>query len=77
MCIWPFCLFTYHKPRMEYDTEGQVKSREHQHGSEPRQQYGNQSNPKHIGVEEHQQNDDEVKQDGNVLDSVEEKKNCK
>lgn len=58
---------------MEYDTEGQVESREHQQGSKPLQQYGDEADLEHEGVEQHQQNDDQVEQDGNVLDTVGEK----
>lgn len=58
---------------MEYDTEGQVESRENQQSSKSLQQYGDQADPEHVGVKQHQQNDDQVEQDGNVLDTVEEK----
>lgn len=58
---------------MEDDTEGQVESRKHQQGSKPLQQNGHQANLKHVGVEQHQQNDDQVEQDANVLDAGEEK----
>lgn len=58
---------------MEYDTEGQIESREHQQSSKSLQQYGDQADLEHEGVKQHQQNDDQVEQDGNVLDTVEEK----
>lgn len=45
------CSCFYHKPGMEYDTEGQVESREHYQGSKSLQQYGNQANLEHVGVE--------------------------
>lgn len=53
---------------MEYDTEGQIESREHQQSSKSLQQYGHQADLEHVGVKQHQQNDDQVEQDGNVLD---------
>lgn len=63
----------YHEPGVECDTEGQIESREHQQRSKPLQQYGDQADLEHEGVEQHQQNDDQVEQDGNVLDTVGEK----
>lgn len=55
---------------MEADAEGQVKSREHQQSPEPRQQQEHQADLEYVGVEHHQQDDDHVEQDGNVLDAV-------
>lgn len=62
---------SYHKPGVQHDTESQVESREHQQSSKPLQQQGHEADLEHEGVEQHQQNDDQVEQDGNVLDSVE------
>lgn len=55
---------------MQHDAEGQVESGEHQHSSEALQQQGHQADLEDEGVEQHQQNDDQVEQDGDVLDSV-------
>lgn len=55
---------------MEADAERQVKTRQYQQSPEPLQQQGQQANLEHVGVEHHQQNDDHVEQDGNVLDAV-------
>lgn len=55
---------------MEADAEDQVKNREYQKCPESLQQQGQQADLEHVGVEHHQQNDDHVEQDGNVLDAV-------
>lgn len=58
---------------MENDTEGQVESGEHQQASKSLQQHGDQANLEDVGVKQHQQNDDQVEQGGDVLDTVETK----
>lgn len=60
----------YQHPAVEADAEGQVKSGDHQQSPEPIQQERDKANLEHVGVEHHQQYDDHVEQDGNVLDAV-------
>lgn len=55
---------------MEADAEGQVKSRDYQQSPEPLQQEGYKADLEHVSVEHHQQDDDHVEQDGDVLDAV-------
>lgn len=55
---------------MEADAERQVKSGDHQQSPEPIQQERDKPNLEHVGVEHHQQYDDHVEQDGDVLDAV-------
>lgn len=55
---------------MEADAEGQVKSRDYQQSPEPLQQQGHEADLEHVGAEHHQQNDDDVEQDGYVLDAA-------
>lgn len=55
---------------MEADAERQIQSREYQQSPELLQQQGHQAHLEHVGVEHHQQNDDQVEQDGDVLDAV-------
>lgn len=62
---------SHHEPRVQHDAEGQVESGEHEHSSEALQQQSHQADLEDEGVEQHQQNDDQVEQDGDVLDSVE------
>lgn len=67
-CECWFC--KYHNPAMEGDAQDQVEGREHQQSPELLQQQGHQANLEHVGVEHHQQDDDHVEQDGNVLDAA-------
>lgn len=60
----------YQHPAVEADAEGQVKSGDHQQSPEPIQQERDKADLEHVGVEHHQQYDDHVEQDGNVLDAV-------
>lgn len=55
---------------MEADAERQIKSGENEQSPEPLQQQGHQADLEHVGVEHHQQHDDHVEQDGDVLDAV-------
>lgn len=55
---------------METDAEGQVESREYEQGPESLQQQRHQADLEHVGVEHHQEDDDHVEQDGNVLDAA-------
>lgn len=55
---------------MEADAKGQVKSREYQQGPEPLQKQRHQANLEHVCVKHHQEDDDHVEQDGNVLDAA-------
>lgn len=64
------CVLTYQKPGMECDSECQIESREYKQSPESLQEYCHQTDLEHVGVEQHQQNNDQVKQDGNVLDTV-------
>lgn len=53
---------------MQCDAEGQVEDRQHEQRPEALHQDRHQTHLEHIGVEEHQQNNDQVQQDGDVLD---------
>lgn len=55
---------------MEADAEGQVKCGDYQQSPEPLQQEGYKADLEHVGVEHHEQDDDHVEQDGDVLDAV-------
>lgn len=55
---------------MEADAEGQVESRKGQQSPEPLQQQRHEAHLEHVGAEHHQEDDDDVEQDGDVLDSV-------
>lgn len=55
---------------MEADAEGQVDGRDDQQSPESLQQQGHQAHLEHVGVEHHQQHDDDVKQDADVLDAA-------
>lgn len=56
---------------MQADAECQVNGREKEHCPESCQQQRNQAHLEHVSVEHHQQDDDHIEQDCNVLDSVE------
>lgn len=60
---------SYHDPAVEADAEGQVEGGEHHEGPEALQQQRHQTHLEHVGVEHHQQYDDHIEQDGNVLDA--------
>lgn len=64
------CDRAYQHPAVKADAEGQVKSGGYQQSPESLQQQGHQANLEHVGVEHHQQDDDHVEQDGNVLDAA-------
>lgn len=64
------CDGVYQHPAVETDAEGQVQSREYQQSPESLQQQGHQAHLEHIGVEHHQQDDDHIEQNGNVLDAA-------
>ena len=64
------CDRAYQNPAVEADAERQVKSREHQQSSEALQQQRHQAHLEHVGVEHHQQDDDHIEQDGDVLDAA-------
>ncbi len=55
---------------MEADAQGQVKSREKQQSPKFLQQQGHQADMEDVGVQHHEQNDNHVEQDGDVLDAV-------
>lgn len=55
---------------MEADAEGQVDGRDHQQSPESLQQQWHQAHLEHVGVEHHQQDDDDVEQDADVLDAA-------
>lgn len=61
---------THHHPAVEDDAEGQVDGRDQQQSAEPLQQHGHQAHLEHVGVEHHQQDDDHVEQDADVLDAA-------
>ena len=63
------CVSAYHNPAVKADAEGQVHSREQQEGPEALQEKRHQAHLEHVGVEHHQQDDDHIEQDGNVLDA--------
>lgn len=67
MQVLCWCNKAYQHPAVEADGERQVKSRDDQQRPEPLQQQGHQAHLEHVGVEQHQQNDDHVEQDGDVL----------
>lgn len=50
----------YQHPAVEADAECQVKGGEHQQSSESLQQQRHQADLEHVGVEHHQQDDDQV-----------------
>lgn len=60
-----------HHPAVEADAEGQVDSRDQQQSPEPLQQNGHQAHLEHVSVEHHQEDDDDVEQDADVLDAAE------
>lgn len=55
---------------METDAEGQIKRGKYQQSPESLQQQRHQADLEHVGVEHHQENNDHVEQDGNVLDAA-------
>lgn len=55
---------------MEADAEGKVDGRDHQQSPEPLQQQRHQAHLEDVGVEHHQQDDDDVEQDADVLDAA-------
>lgn len=55
---------------MEDDAKGQVDGRDQQQSTEPLQQHGHQAHLEHVGVEHHQQDDDDVEQNADVLDAA-------
>lgn len=55
---------------MKADAEGEIESTQDEQGSKFFQQQRNQPNLEDVGVKHHQQDDDHVEQDSNVLDSV-------
>lgn len=63
-------MMAYQNPAVKADAEGQVENRRHKQSSEPLQQQRHEPHLEHVGVEHHQQDDDHVKQDGNVLDAA-------
>lgn len=58
---------------MEADAEGEVDGRDHQQSPESLQQQRHQAHLEHVGVEHHQQDDDHVEEDANILDAAEKK----
>lgn len=66
-----WCEEAYQHPAVKADAERQVNSREYQQSPEALQEEGHQADLERVGVEHHQQNDDHVEQDGNVLNAVE------
>lgn len=54
---------------MEADAERQVEGGDPQQRSEAGEEQGEQAHLEHVGVEQHQQDDDHVEQDGHVLDA--------
>lgn len=64
------CDGVYQDPAVETDAEGQVENREYEQSPESLQQQGHQADLEHVGVEHHQEDDDHVEQDGNVLDAA-------
>lgn len=63
-------LWTHHHPAVETDAEGQVDGRDHQQSPESLQQQRHQAHLEHVGVEHHQQDDDDVEQDADVLNAA-------
>lgn len=59
----------YQHPAVQADAEGQINGREQHQSPELFQQQGHQADLEHVSVEHHQQDDDHVEQDGNVLHS--------
>lgn len=60
----------YQQPAVEADAEGQVESREEQQSLKSAQQDRNQAHLEHVGVEHHQEDDDDVEEDADVLDAA-------
>jgi len=54
---------------VEADAERQVEGGDPQQRSEAGEEQGEQAHLEHVGVEQHQQDDDHVEQDGHVLDA--------
>lgn len=61
---------TDHEPAVEADAECEVDSRQDEQRSKPLQQQRQKSHLEHVRVEHHQQDDDDIEEDGDVLDSV-------
>lgn len=60
----------YQQPAVEANAEGEVEGGEKQQSSEALQQERDQAHLEHVRVEHHQQDDDHVEQDGDVLDTA-------
>lgn len=60
----------YQHPAVEADAEGQVESGEKEQSPESAQQHRHKADLEDVGVEHHQEDDDDVEQDGNVLDAA-------
>lgn len=55
---------------MDADAECEVDSRQDEQCSKSLQQQRQKSHLEHVRVEHHQQNDDDIEEDGDVLDSA-------
>lgn len=55
---------------MEADAEGQVEGGENEQSPESVKEHRHKADLKHVGVEHHQEDDDDVEQDGDVLDAA-------
>lgn len=60
----------YHNPDVEGDAESQVGCREHDGALEFMEEEVDQPRLENVGVEEHEEDDDDVEDDGDVLDAA-------
>lgn len=61
---------SYHNPDVEGDAESQVGCGEQDGSLELMEEEVDQSRLEHVGVEEHEEDDDDIEDDGNVLDAA-------
>ena len=60
---------THHHPAMEGDAEEQVEHRQHNERPEALQQQRHQPHLEHVGVKQHQQEDELVEEQADVLNA--------